>query len=167
MASSGEHSGYRAFDWSARAADNINLFGYLLTGINIDQYTPGDGPIQSVSTPFEFMAAGDITRGIGVASRAICPTAVERVFAENTPASTPIGRSGYPLRVSRGTNTPGSIGNLNYSGHAFDEMQSDGIMPSVVRHTVDTAAPISGKIPGTTVYLDGTNNIGSYRYRDG
>jgi RHS repeat-associated protein len=61
-------------DWSARAADNINLFGYLLTGTNIDQYTPGDGPIQSVSTPFEFMAAGGMARGVG-AVRGMCSAA--------------------------------------------------------------------------------------------
>jgi RHS repeat-associated protein len=65
-------------DWSARAADNINLFGYLLTGTNIDQYTPGDGPIQSVSTPFEFMAAGGMARGVG-AIRGMCSAAAAAV----------------------------------------------------------------------------------------
>lgn len=74
-------------------------------------------------------------------------------------ASTPIGRSGNPINVVEGTNAPGSVGDTQYSGHAFDEMQGDGIMPSVVDNAISDTPPIPGKVPGTTAYQDTTNNI--------
>jgi len=70
----------------------------------------------------------------------------------------PVGRSGNPLIV-RQYNTPGSVNVLNYKGHAFDEMQSEGIPPSVVENTLNNSEPQVGKYPGTAAFYDHVNNI--------
>lgn len=36
------------------------------------------------------------------------------------------------MDVPRGTNSPAEIGGRSYGGHALDEMQSEGFMPSLV-----------------------------------
>ncbi|HEX6524356.1 MAG TPA: DUF4258 domain-containing protein, partial [Streptosporangiaceae bacterium] len=72
--------------------------------------------------------------------------------------SIPTGRRGSPMDVPRGTNHPTIIDGKSFSGHAIDEMQSDGITPSVVNDTLATgeSAPSRG---GTTVYYNAENNI--------
>jgi hypothetical protein len=74
-------------------------------------------------------------------------------------ATVPIGRSGNPIQVLPGTNVPANIGGIDYTGHALDEMQADGIMPSVVQNAVRNVLPVTGKVPGTTAFLDSINNI--------
>jgi uncharacterized protein RhaS with RHS repeats len=73
-------------------------------------------------------------------------------------ASTPIGSSGSPMDVER-WNSAGSVNGINYSGHAFDEMQSDGVMPSVVENAIQNGTEVAGKVPGTTAYWDFANKI--------
>ncbi|NLD99661.1 MAG: DUF4258 domain-containing protein, partial [Fibrobacter sp.] len=68
-------------------------------------------------------------------------------------ASTPIGRRGNPLQVPRGTNSPTSIGGRNFTGHALDQMQARGIMPSVVENAILTGAKSAGNTAGTTVHI--------------
>lgn len=72
--------------------------------------------------------------------------------------SAPTGRRGSPMDVPRGTNAPAVIDGRSFSGHAVDEMQSDGIPASVVNNVLRTglSAPSSG---GTTVFYDPSNNI--------
>ena len=53
-----------------------------------------------------------------------------------TPASTPVGRKGSPLRVIEGANRPRTINGRQYSGHALDRMQERGLTPSVVEDTI-------------------------------
>jgi filamentous hemagglutinin len=79
--------------------------------------------------------------------------------SDEKPASVPVGRGGNPVNVAPGTNSPAAVGDLNYSGHALDEMQGDGIMPSAVQNAVENVTPVVGKEPGTTAYIDTTNNI--------
>ena len=56
-------------------------------------------------------------------------------------------------------NAPGTVNGIDYSGHALDQMASDGIMPSVVQNAVDTAPGMIGKARGTTAFHDVVNNI--------
>jgi hypothetical protein len=86
-------------------------------------------------------------------------TAADVVADGGPPPSAPTGQSGSPMDVPNGTNSPGTVGDTNYSGHAFDEMQSDGITPSVVQNALDNVAPVAGKEAGTSAYLDATYNI--------
>lgn len=58
----------------------------------------------------------------------------------------------------RGTNAPATIDGTPFTGHALDEMQSDGIPVSVVQNALRTglSAPSRG---GTTVFYDPVNNV--------
>lgn len=72
-------------------------------------------------------------------------------------AATPTGSKGNPL-LTRTPNQPGTINGRDYSGHALDRVQQQGIMPSAVENATRGPA-IPGKVPGTTAYYDGANNI--------
>ena len=77
---------------------------------------------------------------------------IEENFDGSKPASTPIGRRGNPLEVKPGTNLPSTIGGRNYTGHALDQMQSRGIMPSAVEDAIKNSLKITpGNTPGTFV----------------
>jgi hypothetical protein len=110
--------------------------------------------------------------GGGVSSAAPTPglatTPDRSVTATNTvddiAASTPTGSRGNPLNVATpegvtARNVPGSVGGRDYSAHAFDRMQGQGITPTVVENTITPANALVGKVPGTTAYYDPVNNI--------
>ena len=69
------------------------------------------------------------------------------------PASTPVGRRGSPLEVSRGTNKPTVINGRNYTGHALDQMQSRGFLPSVVEDTIAHGVKNKGNTEGTWAFI--------------
>ena len=71
------------------------------------------------------------------------------------------GSKGYPLRnpaYQPRRNQPGSVGDVNYSGHAFDQMQNRGFMPSVVSNAIQNGEPFDAG-NGATGYYDPVNNI--------
>lgn len=51
------------------------------------------------------------------------------------------------------------VDGIKYTGHAFDQMQADGIMPSVVKDVIDNVKPTKGKNPGTNAYYSPINNV--------
>jgi len=59
--------------------------------------------------------------------------------------------------VSPGSNLPSIVNGRPYSGHALDEMQSDGIVPTVVESAVNHGEARPGRT--TVVYYDRENNI--------
>jgi hypothetical protein len=75
------------------------------------------------------------------------------------PASAPFGRSGAPIGIEPGTNSPATIDNRLYSGHALDRMQGRGIPPSVVDDTIANGQASPGNTPGTTTYYSPTNKV--------
>ncbi len=56
-------------------------------------------------------------------------------------------------------NSPTTINDRNYSGHALDRMQDRGIFPSVVENTIQNGVRIEGKNGRTNLYYDANNNI--------
>jgi hypothetical protein len=80
--------------------------------------------------------------------------------------STPTGQRGSPMDVPRGTNSPAVIDGTPFSGHALDEMQSDGIPPSVVSNTIDNGVPAASR-DGATVFYDQENNVSVVRASNG
>jgi hypothetical protein len=76
--------------------------------------------------------------------------------AEQT--GTIVGRRGSPLDVPRGTNASATIGGRPYGGHALDEMQSEGITPSVVEDVINSGTPRS-QSSGRIAYYSPSNNI--------
>ena len=75
------------------------------------------------------------------------------------PASTPVGSKNHRMKVPDHTNQPTTIGERDYSGHALDRMQSQGITPSSVENTITSGAKTNGKIPGTTAHYDKVNDM--------
>jgi len=81
---------------------------------------------------------------------------------EGPPASSWTGNRNFqlgsdPLQPSR--NPPGAVNGINYTGHAFDQMQNRGIPPSVVASVIQNGTPSPGSRPGTATYFDSTNNV--------
>ena len=113
---------------------------------------------------YEKLALANIAAQAGVAS------AVSGVLAEillgavgakgggEISAATPIGAKGRLLTVPDGTNAPATIGGREFSGHALDRMQSQGMMPSAVENTIQGNSG-AGKEAGTTAHYDPVNNI--------
>jgi hypothetical protein len=75
------------------------------------------------------------------------------------PASGPTGNRGSPMDVPRGTNSSGTVNGLDYSGHAFDQMQGRGVPPSAVEEAIGNGASSPGNTPGTRVFSDSTNGV--------
>jgi len=80
---------------------------------------------------------------------------------DGPPASAPTGRKGYPLGSHNppSRNPPGKLNDQPSSGHAFDKMQDEGLMPSVVDQARRQGNPKPGKLPGTTRYYDKINDV--------
>lgn len=81
-----------------------------------------------------------------------------RGSAVGNEATSPVGISGSPMTVPRGTNAPTTINGIDYSGHAIDQMQGRGIPPSVVQNTIQNGA-IYPTNEGTMGYYDSVNNV--------
>ena len=78
---------------------------------------------------------------------------------QGAPASTPVGRSGDPMNVPRGTNPDTTISGRNFNGHAIDQMQGRGVPPSVVENTIQTGMQSPDPIVGRIRHYDQVNNI--------
>lgn len=63
------------------------------------------------------------------------------------------------LKVQEGSNKPTTINDRQFSGHALERMQKQGITPSVVDNAIKPENAVKGKVPGTTAYHDKVNNI--------
>lgn len=64
------------------------------------------------------------------------------------------------MNVQPGTNAPATIDGIPYSGHAQDEMQSDGITPTAVEDALDTGQQYpSSKDPNAVISYSPENNI--------
>lgn len=58
-----------------------------------------------------------------------------------------------------GTNAEGIIGGRQFGGHALDQMQGRGVMPSAVENTISVGRATPDPIPGRIRYYDATNNL--------
>jgi RHS repeat-associated protein len=81
----------------------------------------------------------------------------------NSTASTPTGAKGQKMNVpapagQTAANSPTTIGGREFSGHALDRMQGQGIPPSAVENAI-RAGTSPGKVAGTLAHYDPVNNI--------
>ncbi|WP_157174198.1 DUF4258 domain-containing protein [Herbaspirillum sp. GW103] len=62
------------------------------------------------------------------------------------------------MNVAPGTNAQMVVDGIIYSGHALDQMQGRGVIPSAVKSAIEngTVFPTG---PGTTGYFDMTSNL--------
>jgi len=63
-------------------------------------------------------------------------------------------------------NTSTEIGGISYSGHALDRMQDRGLMPSVIKNTINNGVISDGRL-GTKLYYDKINNVSVVRNSQG
>jgi filamentous hemagglutinin len=57
-------------------------------------------------------------------------------------------------------NAEATIGGRSFSGHALDQMQNRGFMPSVVENTIRTETTFPTRAgTGTTGFFDSINNV--------
>jgi hypothetical protein len=126
-----------------------------------------DGAALPVITPAAVECGGGVALGAGIIGNGLRTlhrvddggSGGGEVAAEDgADASTPVGRQGSPLDVPRGTNTPTSIDGTSFSGHAIDELQSDGIPPSAANDAIRNGESAASR-GGTTVYYSPANNI--------
>ena len=70
-----------------------------------------------------------------------------------------LGKSGYELQNLQAVrNTATTIEGRAFSGHALDQMQNRGIMPSVVQNTFEHGSPFATRA-GTSGFYDAVNNL--------
>jgi hypothetical protein len=70
----------------------------------------------------------------------------------------PNGQKGSPMKQYGRVNQPETIDGLSFSGHALDEMQSDGIPLSEVNRALRVGAITAGR-SGETIFYDAVNNV--------
>jgi hypothetical protein len=73
-------------------------------------------------------------------------------------ARLPVGRLGNPMQVPGPQNIRTTISGREFSGHALDQIQGRGFVPSVVENTIQqgTTFPTGA---GTTGYFDWVNRV--------
>ncbi|MGW3059494.1 RHS repeat-associated core domain-containing protein [Streptomyces goshikiensis] len=81
-----------------------------------------------------------------------------------TAARTPVGGRGRNLNVVPSVgrtahNAPTTISGRDYVGHALDQMQSRGIMPSAVEDAIQHGQFMVGKRSGTSAYYSSANDL--------
>ena len=77
-------------------------------------------------------------------------------------AHAPVGRRGAPLHNAPYhpvRNAPTRINGRDFTGHALDQMQNRGLIPSVVENTIRTDKSSPGRLPGRTRYYDPVNKV--------
>jgi hypothetical protein len=67
-------------------------------------------------------------------------------------------RAGEQVVIQDVRNAPAVIGSRNFSGHALDQMQNRGIMPSVVENTLNVGQSFPTRA-GTAGFYDSVNNV--------
>lgn len=104
------------------------------------------------------LEGGNGGAGIGGPTGGAAEIAPEAVATGGSGATSPVGVSGSPMTVPRGTNAPTTINGIDYSGHAIDQMQGRGVPPSVVQNTIENGQPFPTRM-GTAGYYDPVNNV--------
>ncbi len=111
------------------------------------------------------VAAGGVLAGVGsVISRTFSSVfgSVSNFAARTANNGTGVlGRSGEPLvnaAIQPIRNQATTIGGRQFTGHALDQMQNRGFMPSVIENTIRQGLPFPTRA-GTTGFYDPVNNI--------
>ena len=138
--------GYQSNNHNLWVADESRSRGQ----VNLSDYTFDVNPLGKA---FSLVGVG---RGGGAAPKA--STNYYRDVREGTGA---LGRSGSELKnasYQKVRNESTTINGREYSGHALDQIQNRGVMPSVVENTIQTGNRYPTR-SGTTGYYDPVNNV--------
>ncbi|MDD7973649.1 RHS repeat-associated core domain-containing protein, partial [Roseinatronobacter alkalisoli] len=126
---------------------------------------------EAAATALAIDSMGEPGGGFGAGTRAVVRQTARSgsnigVNGTNTGAGGQTGFSGSrgnPLEQPNyqpGRNTPTTIGDRTFSGHALDQMQNRGIPPSVVEDAISPSNYVGpGNRPNTSVYYSSTNGV--------
>jgi hypothetical protein len=129
--------------------------GFLLSGTGVGALA--GVPAIAVSTVAVVGGAANVAAGARGFAEALLSTGSGSPPRD---ATIPTGQRGAPLNVPAGTNTSKLIGGRYYTGHALDQMQARGFVPSVVEGAIANGARVAGNRPGTWQYVvDGVKVI--------
>ena len=84
------------------------------------------------------------------------------VAPKRTPATAPVGRKGAPLENAPYQPTRHAdeiINGREYTGHAIDQVQNRGLVPSVVEDAIQNGRRSADPIPGRTRNYSPDNNV--------
>ncbi|MGH9473822.1 MAG: RHS repeat-associated core domain-containing protein, partial [Terriglobales bacterium] len=148
-------------DWLTRCQGNLTCSQLIMAGLvrfalqqaQFDMKHPLIGASVFILSAF----GPEAEEGAGLAEGTVGAEA-DTVAGGASEAAAPVGRRGAPMEVRPGTNAPAELGGTQFSGHALDEMQSEGFTPSVVRDTIGRGAPTEGA-SGRVAYYSHENNI--------
>jgi hypothetical protein len=111
-----------------------------------ERIATGAYALWGIATPGSNFDPNTVRKGIGVSEFDISP-------------STPVGSRGYQIQIPPPANVATTVGGRQYSGHALDRMQEQGMVPTVVENAIQSGQKTTGKIPGTTAYYDSVNDL--------
>ena len=138
-----------------------NNAGNLITAssqVDLDQLSAQLTVVYSASDQGAiFQILAQIENLAGAASGGATPTGESEAAA----ATGFRGSKGFELKnapYQSLRNAPGEVNGRLYTGHAFDQMQNRGIMPSVVDNTIQNGTIFATRA-GTTGYYDAVNNV--------
>ncbi|MFC4762436.1 RHS repeat-associated core domain-containing protein [Dyella koreensis] len=154
-----------AVNWEQRADTNGAILAYLLFGVNVNQRNrPGDDSIQSIVTPFEFMAAAKMMSGVTTASMAVCRGSGaasglgDLTNAEVDAIQGVVNKAGRPLEIvgsaargsRRGVGTNFPIGKGAGTRSDIDYIAPPGSLPYYegLQGGLPSIDPATGMIPG-------------------
>jgi hypothetical protein len=116
-------------------------------------------PSESVIGP----VVGDTPEQVPFTTRDALETAAGVAATKGgTPASAPVGRKGVPLEnapYQPTRNADAVINGRRYTGHALDQVQNRGLLPSAVEDAIQNGRRSPDPIPGRTRNYSPDNNI--------
>jgi RHS repeat-associated protein len=167
----------RVEETQRRSRDNMPGIGMLVGAVMqfieepiyyTDQELPTVAAIEGAEAAFGVVGGGVIAR-LGMLRQGTTPVAVTVADGianaakggaglVDDAAKLPVGRLGNPVQVPGPQNVPTTISGRQFSGHALDQMQGRGLMPSVVENTIQRGATFPTRA-GTTGYFDAVNRV--------
>ena len=115
--------------------------------------SPSTGAPGTSTTPFQsFVATNTVDANVVMGRKGASQT-----FVDDAGRSTTV-KYGGEIQVAPGTNIPGVVNGRAYSGHALDQMQARGIMPSVVDDAIATGASAPSR-GGTSVFYGAGKDV--------
>ena len=144
------------------SATQATLDGYLLAkaaGIGLEKAINSISPIFRKSSQKSFKSIARAERSGTLNSNQPQIANLSAMPLKNSNGF--LGHKGFELKhtiYQTLRNDPTTVRNISYSGHALDQMQNRGLVPSVIEHTREIGQIFQTK-GGTVGYYDSINNV--------
>jgi RHS repeat-associated protein len=149
-------------------ANGVINFGLLAEGkhpmVDEDFQNLTFAPETPTDAREQLLGPAAVVLGASLLAPAVGSSTARTGAPQGAAARTPVGRNGNPLNVAipegrTALNSPTTISGRQFSGHALDRLQGQGIPPSVVEGIIRPQNAANGKVAGTTAYYDPANHM--------